>query len=212
MGDLRDLPSLKAAVHGCHGVVSCSGTRNFEGADPNRPEIVDYLGIRRLSDCFVEAQLEQELALMVLGDVESPYTRGAAVAEEVMDSSRFVLVSSLGVTRPERFPQLEAMGNLLRYKLCGEEALRESGCPFTIVRPGGFVDAPVGEMGVVVDQGDRVAGSISRADVAEICAEAIFRPSATNVTFECVGNLAANASKKRQFHASTFDSLIQDSV
>lgn len=196
MGDLRDTLSIVAAVTGCHGVVSASGTRNFQGGDPNRPEIVDFKGLAGLVEVFLEAQLEMDLRAMLGGDErvrggdsvqeEGVEGRGVVVEQEIFNASRFVLVSTLGVTRPERFPQLQQMGSLLTYKLSGEEALRKSGCPFTIIRPAGFVDGAPRENRVVIDQGDRLAGSIARADVAEICAEAIFCPEATNVTFECV--------------------------
>lgn len=195
MGDLRDSPSLAAAVAGCHGVVAAAGTRNFEGGDPNRPEVVDFLGMQRLMDAFMDVQLEQDLVLMLSGDEaerggndvrSEDGVRQVPTGMEICEASRFVLVSSLGVTRPERFPQLQQMASMLTYKLSGEDVVRNSGCPFTIVRPGGFVDTPRGEARLIFDQGDRIAGSVSRADVAEICAEAIFCPTATNITFECV--------------------------
>lgn len=215
MGDLRDAPSVAAAVAGCHGVISASGTRNFEGTDPNRPEVVDMRGMERLVGAFVESQMEQELIQMLAGD-EEELERGmdggnvsGAVKEGVTMASRFVVVSSLGVTRPERFPQIEQMASMLSYKLMGEDAVRNSGCPFTIVRPGGLIDTPAGEAHIVVDQGDRLAGSISRADVADICVEAIFNPSATNVTFECVAKPGLGISGS--FSSSAFNGLFADS-
>lgn len=220
MADLRDSASLVAAVRHVDAVVCASGTRNFEGADPNRPEIVDWRGVERLVDVFMESRLERELIAM-FGEGERQMERGAAVAANAEthvqagetaegDASCFVLVSSLGVTRPERFPQLQQMAGLLRFKLCGEEAVRASGCPFTIVRPGGFVDTPKGEVPLVVDQGDRLAGSIARADVAEICADALFNPKATNATFECVarpGVLNGHSGGR-----NLFDELVKDEL
>lgn len=226
VGDLRDVDTIMRAVRGCDGVISASGTRNFDGIDPNRPEIVDWQGIRLLVDTFLEEQMALELR-RALSDEEEEQ-RGIGETEEefkiaqspvmanggVRPLSQFVLVSSLGVTRPDRFPQLEQFGSMLSYKRCGEDAVRESGCPFTIVRPGGFKDGPSGENALVMDQGDRVTGTISRADVAEICAEAIFRESATNVTFECVARPPmpgmTEAEEEKGFRAGMFDELVPD--
>ena len=228
VGDLRDVDTIMRAVRGCDGVISASGTRNFDGIDPNRPEIVDWQGIRLLVETFLEEQMALELQ-RVLSDEEEEQ-RGVGEQEKdlkisqssvmadggVRPLSQFVLVSSLGVTRPERFPQLEQFGSMLSYKRCGEEALKESGCPFTIIRPGGFKDGPSGEDALVMDQGDRVTGTISRADVAEICAEAIFRESTTNVTFECVARPAIPGmivgEEKKGFQTSMFDGLVPDSL
>jgi len=228
LGDLRDACSLEAAVHGVHGVVSTAGTRNFEGADPNRPELVDLHGVRLLADAFLEAQLELDLLTLLTagdeGESESSSWEGAAlgrgeggaavVSKALCNTSRFVLVSTLGVTRPERFPQLQQMGSMMTYKLYGEDALRNSGCPFTIVRPGGLMDTPAGETKLVIDQGDRVAGSISRADVAEICAEAIFCPNATNVTFECVAQKSFDGEilSPESFSADMFRGLAAEDM
>ncbi|KAI0564294.1 NAD(P)H-binding [Gracilaria domingensis] len=227
MGDLRDITTIRQAVSGCDGVISASGTRNFEAGSDNDPEVVDYKGLRTLANCFFESLLEQDLMMMFTDDTNGLGLRGehgtsplrqASVAtsedNHYADLSRFVLISSIGVTRPERFPQLQQMGSILTYKLCGEDALRESGCAFTIVRPGGFTDMPAGHLPVILDQGDRLAGSIPRADVAEICAEAIFRESATNVTFECVSRHPSmiDSSHKEGFSPALFNQLEPDKL
>lgn len=219
MGDLRDESSLVSAVRGADAVVCAAGSRNFEGADPNRPEIVDWKGVATLVNVFLEAQMERELIAMFGGD-QREMERGSLhdtnpdtnVVEDTLtlDVSKFVLVSSLGVTRPHRFPQLQQMGAVLRYKMCGEDALRDSRCPFTIVRPGGFVDAPRGQARIIIDQGDRIAGSVPRGDVADICAEALFNPKATNITLECVAQPGATDgdSGTRDF----FEGLVPDAL
>ncbi|MBC7972617.1 MAG: CIA30 family protein [Verrucomicrobia bacterium] len=107
---------------------------------------------------------------------------------------QFVLVSSAGVTRIDR-PGLnlddeppavrmnDQLGGILTWKRRGEEAVRESGIPYTIVRPCALTEAPGGKQ-LIVDQGDNMRGAISRDDVAAICIHAIEQPSACNVTFE----------------------------
>lgn len=107
---------------------------------------------------------------------------------------QFVLVSSAGVTRPGR-PGLnleeeppavrmnDQLGGILTWKLRGEEALRQSGIPYTIVRPCALTEEPGGKR-LIVDQGDNLRGKISRDDVATLCIQALQQPAACNLTFE----------------------------
>ncbi|XGV95532.1 MAG: CIA30 family protein [Leptolyngbya sp. BL-A-14] len=107
---------------------------------------------------------------------------------------QFVLVSSAGVTRydrpginldeePPAVRMNDQLGGILTWKRRGEEAVRESGIPYTIVRPCALTEAPGGKQ-LILDQGDNLRGAISRDDVAALCIHAIEQPSACNVTFE----------------------------
>jgi uncharacterized protein YbjT (DUF2867 family) len=125
------------------------------GNEHNTPEQVDYEGVSNLVKAAVVAGVE-----------------------------RFVLVSSLAVTRPDH--PLNQYGRILDWKLKGEEALRGSGLVYTIIRPGGLNDEAGGVTGLTFDQGDRISGRISRADVAEVVLQALARDSARNVTFEVI--------------------------
>jgi uncharacterized protein YbjT (DUF2867 family) len=120
----------------------------------NNPESVDYGGVKNLAD--------------------------AAAAKGVR---QFVLVSSSGVTHEDHFLN-KAFDNILIWKFKGEEALRMSGVPYTIVRPGGLVNTPGGEFSVIFAQGDTTGGRISRQDLAQICIAALQEETAINKTFE----------------------------
>ncbi|MEJ2138153.1 MAG: SDR family oxidoreductase [Gammaproteobacteria bacterium] len=120
----------------------------------NGPEAVDYLGIKNLADAAAQAGVTQ-----------------------------FVLVSSSGVTQEDHFLN-KMLDNVLVWKFKGEEALRASGVPYTIVRPGGLVNKPGGSEALVFAQGDTTAGTIAREDVALICIAALQEPAAINKTFE----------------------------
>ncbi|KAL5772167.1 hypothetical protein ACOSQ2_012091 [Xanthoceras sorbifolium] len=107
---------------------------------------------------------------------------------------RFVHVSSAGVTRPER-PGLDLskqppavrlnkeLGFILTFKLKGEDLIRESGVPYTIVRPCALTEEPAGA-DLIFDQGDNITGKISREEVARICVAALESPYACDKTFE----------------------------
>ncbi|KAA8515062.1 hypothetical protein F0562_018150 [Nyssa sinensis] len=107
---------------------------------------------------------------------------------------RFVHVGSAGVTRPDR-PGLDLskqppavrlnkeLGFILTFKLKGEDLVRESGIPYTIVRPCALTEEPAGA-DLIFDQGDNITGKISREEVAQICVAALESPYACDKTFE----------------------------
>lgn len=124
-------------------------------SDPtNNPETVDYMGVRNLADASAAAGV-----------------------------SHFVLVSSTGATQEDHFLN-KNFGNILIWKFKGEEALRASGVPYTVVRPGGLVNTPGNEDAVIFAQGDTTSGRISREDLALICIAALKTPASINKTFE----------------------------
>lgn len=97
---------------------------------------------------------------------------------------RFILISSIAVTRPEH--PVNRFGHVLDWKFKGEEALRQSGLEYAIIRPGGLKDTPGGRGKLILDQGDRLLGMISRTDLAEICLHALKYPHPLHVTFEII--------------------------
>jgi uncharacterized protein YbjT (DUF2867 family) len=135
---------------------------NVQRDPENSPELVDYAGVKALAE--------------------------AAKAAGV---SQFILVSSMGVTHPDH--QLNAMlGNILSWKLKGEDAVRATGINYTIVRPGELTNEPGGRRGVRIMQGDPVEGegTISRSDVASLLLSAIGNEDLYGKTFEVVGDHA----------------------
>jgi len=135
---------------------------NVQRDPENSPELVDYAGVKALAE--------------------------AAKAAGV---SQFILVSSMGVTHPDH--QLNAMlDNILSWKLKGEDAVRATGIPYTIVRPGELTNEPGGRRGVRIMQGDPVngEGAVSRSDVAAVLVSVIGRQDLYGKTFEIVGDHA----------------------
>jgi uncharacterized protein YbjT (DUF2867 family) len=126
--------------------------------DPaNSPEFVDFQGVRNLADAAAAAKLDQ-----------------------------LVIVSSAGVTQKDHVLN-RMFDNVLVWKGKGEAAVRASGVPYTILRPGGLTDKPGGQNGVRLEQGDSGTGFIPRADVARVCVAALKSPAARNRTFEVYG-------------------------
>ena len=98
--------------------------------------------------------------------------------------SRFILISSIAVTHPEH--PLNCFGKVLDWKSKGEDALRQSHLEYAIIRPGGLKNTPGGKRAIHLDQGDRIMGTISRADLAAIILQAIIFPKPLQVTFEVI--------------------------
>jgi uncharacterized protein YbjT (DUF2867 family) len=107
---------------------------------------------------------------------------------------QFIMISSAGVTRPgrpginleEEPPAVrmnDQLGGILTWKLRGEDAVRESGIPYTIIRPCALTEEPGGQA-LVFEQGDNIRGKVSREDIAELCLQVLEQPKACNVTFE----------------------------
>ncbi|CAM9280674.1 unnamed protein product, partial [Hapterophycus canaliculatus] len=126
--------------------------------------------------------------------------KAVSVGGSEPENSRFVHLSSAGVTRPGR-PDLDIeaeppavrmndmLSYLLTYKLKGEDVVRESGLPHTIIRPCALTEEPAGAP-MIVAQGDNIKGKISRDDIAELAVEALLKPEANGLTFEVKSDLA----------------------
>jgi len=152
---LGDVREIDTLLAAMDGVAFVISAIGSSRSDPsNNPEAVDYGGVKNLADAAAAIGVRQ-----------------------------FVLVSSSGVTDEDHFLN-KAFDNILIWKFKGEEALRASGVPYTIVRPGGLVNTPGGEFSVIFAQGDTTGGRISRQDVALICIAALQEKSAINKTFE----------------------------
>ena len=111
-----------------------------------------------------------------------------------------VMISAAGVTVADH--PLNRMGNVMVWKLKGEDALRASGLAYTILRPGGLKDTNAGELGIIFRQGDKVAYNstesvTSRGELAAICIAALDEPAARFKTLEVFNGPAAPAGKWR---------------
>jgi nucleoside-diphosphate-sugar epimerase len=117
------------------------------GGLPKDGQRSDYLGNKNLIDAAVQAGVQ-----------------------------RFILVSSIGsgnsaVALPPQV--LETLGAVLIEKAQAEQHLIESGLNYTIIRPGGLKSEPATGNGVLTPD-PKIAGSIHRADVADLVCRCLF--------------------------------------
>ncbi|GAB4835262.1 hypothetical protein Ancab_000171 [Ancistrocladus abbreviatus] len=172
-GDTRNPDDLNPSMfEGITHVICCTGTTAFPSRrwdGDNTPERVDWEGIRNLVNAL-------------------PRT-----------IKRLVLVSSVGVTKFNELPwSIMNLFGVLQYKKMGEDFVRDSGLPFTIIRAGRLTDGPytsydlntllratAGERrAVVIGQGDKLVGEVSRLVVAEACIQALDIKSTEGEIFE----------------------------
>ena len=143
----------------------------------------------------------------------------AAAAKEI-PNFRVVAVSSALVSPHNGWHPVRLLLNNMRgggqkimdAKFEGENLLRKSGVDFTVVRPGGLMDAPApsGASSLVVTQGDRSgAGRISRSDVAELSVAAAHAGGeASRVTLEVCSD--PKRERKEMSYESLFVGLEKD--
>ena len=142
---------------------------------PERPETTMHLGVRH----------------------------ALAAATAVGDQPHFVLVSQIHSTH--RVHPLNAFGRMLDWRRAGEEEVRYSGLPYTVVRPGWLTDQRRPDEGVRLEQGDHATGYVSRADLAEACVQALYSPHANGVTFEIFNRKGATPTWEQAFSGLQWD-------
>ncbi|XP_059668964.1 sanguinarine reductase [Cornus florida] len=162
IGDTRNPADLDPSIfEGVTHVICCTGTTAFPSRrwyGDNTPERTDWEGVKNLVSAL-------------------PSTL-----------RRIVLVSSIGVTKFNELPwSIMNLFGVLKYKKMGEDFVRDSGIPFTIIRPGRLTDGPytsydlntlikatAGQRrAVLIGRGDKLVGEASRLVVAEACIQAL---------------------------------------
>jgi nucleoside-diphosphate-sugar epimerase len=156
------------------------------GTGPNAPEFIDFAGTRNLTD----------------------------VAKEIR-AKQFVLIAS-GRTGPHIDHSTMATRGYGRYfKTKGEEYLKASGVPFTILGAAGLVEKPGGQMGVKFFsriEYDATTKStdemvvITIPDIAAVVSAALKDPAAQNKAFAIMNDATLPKSAWRtQFAATQVD-------
>jgi len=129
------------------------------GASGELPENIDYKGVANLADAAKAAMVKQ-----------------------------FVLMSSTsaGDSNPETF--LNKRNNMvLMWKGRGEDHLRKTGVPYTIVRPGGLGDCDPGKAGLTLADPEGLVGERScRSDIALVMAASLGNRDALGKTIGVV--------------------------
>ncbi|XP_016470437.2 uncharacterized protein At5g02240 [Nicotiana tabacum] len=163
IGDIRDTESIIPAIQGIDALVILTSAvpKMKPGFDPTQggrpefyfedgayPEQVDWIGQKNQIDAAKAAGVKQ-----------------------------IVLVGSMGGTNPNHPLNSIGNGNILVWKRKAEQYLADSGIPYTIIRAGGLQDKEGGIRELLVGKDDELlqteTRTIARADVAEVCIQAL---------------------------------------
>eukprot|EP00743_Colponemidia_sp_Colp-15_P004591 GILK01004949.1.p1 GENE.GILK01004949.1~~GILK01004949.1.p1 ORF type:complete len:267 (+),score=13.66 GILK01004949.1:39-803(+) len=129
-----------------------------------------------------------------MGTHNTPFTVDYQGTKDIIDScsangcrlQQIVFVSASNITRKWGSLMYDiSMGNYAKWKREAESLIRQSGIPYTIVRPGALTEGRHCLNGVLLAQGDKIGLSpISRRDLALVCVHSLLEPGAQNKTFE----------------------------
>lgn len=202
-GDIRSPESLPNAMQDIQAILCCTGTTAFPSTKWNFEFNSSPNSLQRILEW---GKLYTDRAYRLAKAQNSPEQVDAAGVLNLVKAApanlqRFVFVSSCGVDRKDKPPYniLNSFG-VLDAKQKGEQAIIQSGIPYTIVRPGRLIDGPFtsydlntllkattqGKFGLAIGTGDTLTGQTSRIDVAAACVECLKYPSTINQCFELI--------------------------
>ena len=150
MGDALDAAALEQAMLGDEPISAVISTI---GGLPKDGQRVDYLGNKNLIDAAVKAGVQKFILVSSIGSGESV----VAIPPQALEALRAVLIE----------------------KEQAEKHLIESGLTYIVIRPGGLKSEPATGNGVLTED-YKVAGTIHRADVAQLVCKCVFSDTANN--------------------------------
>ncbi|KAF3626848.1 Sanguinarine reductase [Capsicum chinense] len=191
IGDIRNTESLVPAIQGIDALVILTsavpkmkpgfdptkgGRPEFYFEDGANPEQVDWIGQKNQIDAAKAAGVKQ-----------------------------IVLVGSMGGTNPNHPLNSLGNGNILIWKRKAEQYLADSGIPYTIIRAGGLQDKEGGIRELLVGKDDELlqteTKTVARADVAEVCIQALQYEEAKFKAFDLASKPEGTGTPTKDFKA-----------
>ncbi|XP_057472228.1 uncharacterized protein At2g37660, chloroplastic [Actinidia eriantha] len=191
VGDIRNAESIVPVIQGIDTLIiltsavprmkpgfdiSKGGRPEFYYEDGAYPEQVDWIGQKNQIDAAKAAEVKQ-----------------------------IVLVGSMGGTNPNHPLNSLGNGNILIWKRKAEQYLADSGIPYTIIRAGGLQDKDGGVRELLVGKDDELlqtdTKTITRADVAEVCIQALQFEEAKFKAFDLASKPEGTGTPTKDFKA-----------
>lgn len=191
-------PELEEAMKGVEAVIICTSAIPKMVAPPQegKPPVFEY----------PEGQYPEQVDW--IGQKAQIDAAKAAKANQV------VIVSSMGGT--DRNNRLNALGNgnILIHKRRAEEYLVAADfSSYTILHPGGLIDEKGGEREIVLGADDKLMAessrTIPRADVAELCIQALSQADAQNRSVDCITRPPGQGTPTTDF-AALFSGFLEN--
>lgn len=191
VADIRDAEKLVPAIQGIDALIILTSAvpKMKPGFDPSKggrpefyyedglyPEQVDWIGQKNQIDAAKAAGVKH-----------------------------IVLVGSMGGTNPSHPLNSLGNGNILIWKRKAEQYLAESGVPYTIIRAGGLQDKEGGLRELIVGKDDELlqtdTKTVPRADVAEVCMQALQYEEAKFKAFDLASKPEGVGTPTKDFKA-----------
>ncbi|XP_068643315.1 uncharacterized protein At5g02240-like [Aristolochia californica] len=191
VGDIRNAESITPAIQGIDALIILTSAvpKMKPGFDPSKggrpefffedgayPEQVDWVGQKNQID-----------------------------AAKAVGVKQIVLVGSMGGTNLDHPLNSLGNGNILVWKRKAEQYLADSGIPYTIIRAGGLQDKDGGLRELVVGKDDELLQTeirtIARADVAEVCLQALLFEEAKFKAFDLASKPEGSGTPTKDFKA-----------
>ncbi len=159
MGDALDSAAVEQAILTNEPIQAVISTI---GGLPKDGQRADYLGNKHLIDAAVKANVHKFILISSIGSGES----AVALPPQAMETLRSVLIE----------------------KEQAEKYLMASGLNYIIIRPGGLKSEPATGNGIITEN-YKVAGTIHRADVAELTCKCLFSDAVNNKIFSAIDRM-----------------------
>ncbi|XP_058003090.1 uncharacterized protein At5g02240-like [Hevea brasiliensis] len=191
VGDITETERITPAIQGIDALIILTSAvpKMKPGFDPSKgerpefyyedgayPEQVDWIGQKNQIDAAKDAGVKQ-----------------------------IVLVGSMGGTNLNNPLNSLGNGNILIWKRKAEQYLADSGIPYTIIRAGGLQDKDGGVRELLVGKDDELlqteTRTIARADVAEVCIQALQFEEAKFKAFDLASKPEGTGTPTKDFKA-----------
>ncbi|GFQ04782.1 uncharacterized protein at2g37660 chloroplastic [Phtheirospermum japonicum] len=191
IGDIKNIDSIVSPIQGVDALIIVTSAvpkmkPGFDPAKGGRPEFY-----------FEEGALPEQVDW--IGQKNQIDAAKAAGVKQI------VLVGSMGGTNPNHPLNSLGNGNILVWKRKAEQYLADSGIPYTIIRAGGLQDKEGGVRELLVGKDDELlqteTKTVTRADVAEVCIQALNFEEAKFKSFDLASKPEGTGTPTKDFKA-----------
>ncbi|XP_031126357.1 uncharacterized protein At5g02240 [Ipomoea triloba] len=191
IGDIRNAESIVPAIQGIDALIILTSAvpKMKPGVDPSKGDKPEF---------YFEDGLSPEQVDWI-GQKNQIDTAKASGVKHI------VLVGSMGGTNPNHPLNTLGNGNILIWKRKSEQYLADSGVPYTIIRAGGLQDKNGGVRELLVGKDDELLQTdnrtVTRADVAEVCIQAVLFDEAKSKAFDLGSKPEGTGTPTQDFKA-----------
>ncbi|GJN36333.1 hypothetical protein PR202_gb25182 [Eleusine coracana subsp. coracana] len=189
IGDIRDPESIASAIEGINALIILTSAvpKMKPGFDPSTGQRPEFY--------FEEGCLPEQ--------VDWIGQKNQIDAAKSIGVKQIVLVGSMGGTDINHPLNKLGNGNILVWKRKAEQYLADSGVPYTIIRAGGLQDKDGGLRELIVGKDDEIlkteTKTIARADVAEVCIQALLFEEAKFKAFDLASKPEGEGTPTKDF-------------